>query len=130
VVLRKRILNEKFNAHNSIAQSKGRQFGLGTYLPWDTLWVIDSSSDSTIYMAYYTPISKITNVLQGENNLIGDSSLSPVKIDPTNLADGVLNFIFHKGYSVPENNKMNFAVFDSSCVSSVLLFNSLKLFLS
>ncbi|UCE38171.1 MAG: leucine--tRNA ligase [Thermoplasmata archaeon] len=34
-----------------------REFGLGTGLPWDENWVIESLSDSTIYMAYYT-ISK------------------------------------------------------------------------
>ncbi len=28
--------------------------GAGTKLPWDTKWVIESLSDSTIYMAYYT----------------------------------------------------------------------------
>ena len=31
-----------------------RPFGLGTQLPWDQQWVIESLSDSTIYMAYYT----------------------------------------------------------------------------
>lgn len=31
-----------------------REFGLGTQLPWDTKWVIDSLSDSTVYMALYT----------------------------------------------------------------------------
>jgi len=31
-----------------------REFGLGTRLPWDTKWVIESLSDSTIYMAFYT----------------------------------------------------------------------------
>ncbi|KAM3567239.1 hypothetical protein VYU27_010612 [Nannochloropsis oceanica] len=31
-----------------------RQFGLGTQLPWDEKWVIESLSDSTIHMAYYT----------------------------------------------------------------------------
>ncbi|TAL51615.1 MAG: leucine--tRNA ligase, partial [Nanoarchaeota archaeon] len=31
-----------------------REFGLGTRLPWDEKWVIESLSDSTIYMAYYT----------------------------------------------------------------------------
>ncbi len=31
-----------------------REQGLGTRLPWDERWVIDSLSDSTIYMAYYT----------------------------------------------------------------------------
>ncbi len=35
--------------------------GLGTKLPWDDHWVIESLSDSTIYMAYYT----IAHVLQG-----------------------------------------------------------------
>jgi len=36
--------------------------GLGTILPWDSNWVIESLSDSTIYMAYYT----IAHALQGE----------------------------------------------------------------
>ncbi len=35
--------------------------GHGTKLPWDDHWVIESLSDSTIYMAYYT----IAHVLQG-----------------------------------------------------------------
>jgi len=30
-----------------------RLFGLGTKIPWDQQWVIESLSDSTIYMAYY-----------------------------------------------------------------------------
>jgi len=35
--------------------------GLGTRLPWDAHWVIESLSDSTVYMAYYT----IAHALQG-----------------------------------------------------------------
>lgn len=31
-----------------------REFGLGTALPWDKNWVIESLSDSTLQMAYYT----------------------------------------------------------------------------
>ena len=31
-----------------------RTYGLGTRLPWDESWLIESLSDSTIYMAYYT----------------------------------------------------------------------------
>jgi leucyl-tRNA synthetase len=31
-----------------------RSFGLGTRLPWDDKYLIESLSDSTIYMAYYT----------------------------------------------------------------------------
>ena len=37
-----------------------REYGLGTALPWDNAWVIESLSDSTIYMAYYT----ISHLLQ------------------------------------------------------------------
>jgi leucyl-tRNA synthetase len=36
-----------------------RTRGLGTPLPWDRGWVIESLSDSTIYMAFYTVIKKI-----------------------------------------------------------------------
>ncbi|CAF4372234.1 unnamed protein product, partial [Adineta steineri] len=38
-----------------------RSFGLGTKLPWDKQYVIESLSDSTIYMAYYT----VAHLLQG-----------------------------------------------------------------
>jgi len=37
-----------------------RQHGLGTKLPWDKNWIVESLSDSVIYMAYYT-ISKFVN---------------------------------------------------------------------
>ena len=39
-----------------------RTYGLGTRLPWDESWLIESLSDSTIYMAYYT----VAHILQGE----------------------------------------------------------------
>ncbi|MBD3204363.1 leucine--tRNA ligase [Candidatus Woesearchaeota archaeon] len=35
---------------------------LGTPLPWDKKWVIESLSDSTIYMAYYTIAHKIKDI--------------------------------------------------------------------
>jgi hypothetical protein len=38
-----------------------RSYGLGTDVPWDKQFVIESLSDSTIYMAYYT----IAHFLQG-----------------------------------------------------------------
>ena len=41
-----------------------RNFGLGTLLPWDPQFVIESLSDSTIYMAYYT----VAHLLQGDLN--------------------------------------------------------------
>lgn len=36
-------------------------FPVGTRLPWDEQWLIESLSDSTIYMAYYT----VAHLLQG-----------------------------------------------------------------
>jgi leucyl-tRNA synthetase len=104
--------SEKFNAYDTTALEKyeatldwlkewacTRQFGLGTYLPWDKEWVIESLSDSTIYMSYYT----IAHYLQGENNLNGDESKSPHGIKVADLTDDVFNFIFRKGFSVPAN---------------------------
>ena len=40
-----------------------RTYGLGSKLPWDEKWLIESLSDSTIYMAYYT----IAHILQVKN---------------------------------------------------------------
>ncbi len=53
-----------------------RETGLGTRLPWDEKWLIESLSDSTIYMAYYT----IAHMIKG---------ISPEKIDD-NFFDYVL----------------------------------------
>lgn len=53
-----------------------RKEGLGTALPWDEEWLIESLSDSTIYMAYYT----IAHII---------STLDPEKID-----DAFFNYIF------------------------------------
>ncbi len=36
-----------------------RKSGMGTRLPWDRDWIIESLSDSTIYMAYYTIVRYI-----------------------------------------------------------------------
>ncbi|MHA1503819.1 MAG: leucine--tRNA ligase [Candidatus Heimdallarchaeota archaeon] len=37
-----------------------RKSGLGTKLPWDPEWIVETLSDSTVYMAYYT-IARIIN---------------------------------------------------------------------
>ena len=56
-----------------------RKIGLGTPLPWDKEWVIESLSDSTIYMAYYT-ISRTINRLR-EENLLNPEKLTPELFD-------------------------------------------------
>lgn len=69
-----------------------RTFGLGTRLPWDEAWLIESLSDSTIYMAYYT----IAKYLQGEGNLRGNK-VGPSGIKPEQLNDAFFEYIFKKG---------------------------------
>ena len=48
-----------------------REVGLGTKIPWDPKYVIESLSDSTIYMAYYTVAHLLHHDLYGkEPNMI------------------------------------------------------------
>jgi leucyl-tRNA synthetase len=115
--VRKHVLSDSFDAYATNALERydytigwlkewacTRQFGLGTYLPWDPEWVIESLSDSTIYMAYYT----IANHLQGADNLNGDSTKSPDGIDPKDLTAGVFDYIYRnmaypEGCNIPED---------------------------
>jgi leucyl-tRNA synthetase len=55
-----------------------RKSGMGTRLPWDKDWIIESLSDSTIYMAYYTIVRHIKQH----------------KIQPVQLTDEVLDYVF------------------------------------
>ncbi len=45
-----------------------REFGLGTSLPWDKKWKIESLSDSTIYNAFYTIAHLLKKVKLGKIN--------------------------------------------------------------
>jgi leucyl-tRNA synthetase len=54
-----------------------REVGLGTKIPWDPKYVIDSLSDSTIYMAYYTVAHLLHKDIYGdEPNLVTPDELS------------------------------------------------------
>jgi len=55
-----------------------RKSGMGTKLPWDPEWIIESLSDSTIYMAYYTIIRHVKEH----------------KIQQKQLTDAVFDYIF------------------------------------
>jgi leucyl-tRNA synthetase len=59
-----------------------RKSGLGTRLPWDEAWIIESLSDSVIYMAYYI-IAKYVN----SKDLIG-ASLNDQFFDYVFLGNG------------------------------------------
>jgi leucyl-tRNA synthetase len=66
-----------------------RTTGLGTRLPWDPKFVIESLSDSTIYGAFYT----IALLLQGEGNLDG-SRTGPGGIPADKLNIAAFDYIF------------------------------------
>ncbi|BAA30062.1 leucine--tRNA ligase [Pyrococcus horikoshii] len=71
-----------------------RKIGLGTPLPWDPEWVIESLSDSTIYMAYYT-ISRHINKLRQEG-----------KLDPEKLTPEFFDYIFLEEFSEDKEKEL------------------------
>ncbi|CAH8473332.1 unnamed protein product [Schistosoma bovis] len=73
-----------------------RTYGLGTRLPWDDKWLIESLSDSTIYMAYYT----IAHLLQGGS--LDGRKPGPLKIWPEHMTPEVWDYIF-LGIGNPED---------------------------
>ncbi|KAK2507354.1 hypothetical protein MC885_000736, partial [Smutsia gigantea] len=73
-----------------------RTYGLGTRLPWDEQWLIESLSDSTIYMAFYT----VAHLLQG-GNLRGQAE-SPLGIRPQQMAKEVWDYVFFKEAPFPK----------------------------
>uniref|UniRef100_A0A6B2KWU0 leucine--tRNA ligase n=1 Tax=Arcella intermedia TaxID=1963864 RepID=A0A6B2KWU0_9EUKA len=74
-----------------------RSFGLGSRIPWDPTYLIESLSDSTIYMAYYT----IAHLLQGD---VEGSVPGPAKVKPQQLTDEVFDFIFGHSEDYPETD--------------------------
>ncbi|KAI8988173.1 leucyl-tRNA synthetase [Mycotypha africana] len=68
-----------------------RSFGLGTKLPWDEQFLVESLSDSTIYMAYYT----VANLLHGGS--LNGATPGPAGIKPEQLKDSVWDYIFKLG---------------------------------
>jgi leucyl-tRNA synthetase len=81
---RMRILPEELRAQYKYVidwlheKACARKSGLGTRLPWDPEWIIESLSDSTIYMAYYTIVRHIKES----------------KIQPNQLTDKAFDYIF------------------------------------
>ncbi|GAY25686.1 leucine--tRNA ligase [Desulfurococcaceae archaeon AG1] len=65
-----------------------RTRGLGTPLPWDTEWIIESLSDSTIYMAFYTISHKLREIVK-DPSMLGKSFWDYVMLgkgDPGSIA--------------------------------------------
>lgn len=70
-----------------------RSFGLGTRIPWDEQYLIDSLSDSTIYNAFYTVKNFMFSDLEGNEEIL-----------PSNiLCDDVWKYIFGDIPHLPDN---------------------------
>ncbi|MHA1231902.1 MAG: leucine--tRNA ligase [Candidatus Helarchaeota archaeon] len=63
-----------------------RRSGLGTKLPWDPEWIIETLSDSTIYMCYYT----IAHIIYDPKNNIKPKNLTHELFDYIYLSKGTL----------------------------------------
>ncbi|KAM4059125.1 tRNA synthetases class I (I, l, M and v) domain-containing protein [Hirsutella rhossiliensis] len=64
-----------------------RSFGLGSRLPWDPQFLVESLSDSTIYMAYYTVCHYLHKDLFGRDRGIGN-------VGAEQMIDEVWDYIF------------------------------------
>lgn len=73
-----------------------RSFGLGSKLPWDAQYLIESLSDSTIYMAFYT----VAHILQ-QGSFDGRDLGDNAAIKPEQMTDEVWDYIFQNSCSVP-----------------------------
>lgn len=67
-----------------------RSFGLGTRLPWDPVYLIESLSDSTIYMAYYT----VAHILQAGDMYCKEEGTAPGGIRAEDMTTEVWDAIF------------------------------------
>ena len=68
-----------------------RQHGLGTKVPWDKEWLVESLADSVIYMAFYI-ISKYVNKKEIDGNELTDEFFDYVfygKNDPAEIANKI-----------------------------------------
>ena len=64
-----------------------RTYGLGSKLPWDPKFLVESLSDSTVYMAYYT----IAHFLHGD---IFGTQKGLLDIKPDQMIDEVWDYLF------------------------------------
>lgn len=74
-----------------------RTYGLGTRLPWDDQWLIESLSDSTIYMAYYTVAHILHSDIYGTTN-------KAYGITPAQMTPEVWDYVFCQTTTLPKTN--------------------------
>lgn len=67
-----------------------RSYGLGTRLPWDPQFLVESLTDSTIYMAYYTICHHLHSTING-------SQLGDFGITPEQMTEEVWEYVMRRG---------------------------------
>lgn len=94
-----------------------RRFGLGSRVPWDDQWLIESLSDSTVYMAYYT----VAHLLQGTKFIcsaysvggsLDGSKVGPLGIKAEDLTDDVWEYILSSTAPLPKDSKIPVSALD------------------
>ncbi len=80
-----------------------RTYGLGTRLPWDESWLIESLSDSTIYHAYYT----VAHFLQGDDFRGVKDGSNALGIKPQDMTPEVWDYIFFKDAKKPAKSAIS-----------------------
>ncbi|KIR52790.1 leucine-tRNA ligase [Cryptococcus gattii Ru294] len=73
-----------------------RSYGLGSKLPWDPVWLIESLSDSTVYMSYYTVANLLHQDMFGKNP-------GPLGITPEQMTDEVWEYVLADGQLPPNS---------------------------
>lgn len=72
-----------------------RSYGLGTKLPWDPQYLIESLSDSTIYMAYYTVVHYLQSDIYGKKQGLA-------QVSAEEMTDEAWNYVFFMDQPLPE----------------------------
>lgn len=75
-----------------------RTYGLGTKIPWDDKYLVESLSDSTVYQSFYTICHLLHSDFYGKE-------VGPLGIKPEDLTDETFDYIFCRGDST-ENIKI------------------------
>lgn len=74
-----------------------RSYGLGTKLPWDQSQLVESLSDSTIYMSYYTIAHYLHKDIFGKEKGLGN-------IAPEEMTDEIWDWLFCRSENLPQTS--------------------------
>lgn len=76
-----------------------RSYGLGSKLPWDPQFLVESLSDSTIYMSYYTVANLLHNDMWGKEP-------GPLGVKPEHMTDAMWDYVLGSG-EFPKHSELD-----------------------